>query len=29
LPGETLTLAVRATSTTTDATVAVRWVEDF
>jgi len=28
-PGETLTLAVRATSTTTDATVAVRWVEDF
>jgi len=29
LPGETLTLAVRATTATTDATVAIRWVEDF
>jgi len=29
LPGEILTLAVRATSTTTDATAAIRWVEDF
>lgn len=29
LPGETLTLAVRATSTTTDATATIRWVEDF
>ncbi len=28
-PGDTLTLAVRATSTTTDVTVAIRWVEDF
>jgi hypothetical protein len=28
-PGDTLTFAVRATSTTTDATVAIRWVEDF
>ena len=29
LPGETLTLAVRASATTTDATAAIRWVEDF
>ena len=29
LPGETLTLAVNATQGTTDATAAVRWVEDF
>ena len=29
LPGETLTLAVNASSTTTDATAAIRWVEDF
>lgn len=29
LPGDILTIAVRATSTTTDATVAIRWVEDF
>ena len=29
LPGETLTIAVRATTATTDATVAIRWVEDF
>ena len=29
LPGDTLTIAVRATATTTDATVAIRWVEDF
>jgi len=29
LPGETLTIAVRATNATTDATVAIRWVEDF
>lgn len=28
-PGDTLTLAVNATSSTTDVTVAVRWVEDF
>jgi hypothetical protein len=29
LPGETLTIAVRASATTTDATVGIRWVEDF
>jgi hypothetical protein len=29
LPGETLTLAIRATQATTDATAAIRWVEDF
>lgn len=29
LPGETLTLAVRASATTTDTTVGIRWVEDF
>ena len=29
LPGETLTLAVNATTSTTDATVTIRWVEDF
>lgn len=29
LPGETLTLAANATSTTTDVTAAIRWVEDF
>ncbi|MDH5259500.1 MAG: hypothetical protein OEX07_15910 [Gammaproteobacteria bacterium] len=29
LPGETLTLAVRASATTTDVTVGIRWVEDF
>ena len=29
LPGETLTLAVEATQGTTDATVGIRWVEDF
>ena len=29
LPGETLTLAVNATQSTTDATVGIRWVEDF
>lgn len=29
LPGETLTLAVNATTGTTDATVTIRWVEDF
>lgn len=29
LPGETLTLAVRATQSTTDATAAIRWVEDL
>jgi hypothetical protein len=29
LPSETLTLAVRATQSTTDATAAIRWVEDF
>jgi hypothetical protein len=29
LDGETLTLAVNATTSTTDATVTIRWVEDF
>jgi len=29
LPGESLTLAVNATSSTTDVTAAIRWVEDF
>jgi hypothetical protein len=29
LPGETLTLAINATNATTDATAAIRWVEDF
>jgi len=29
LPGETLTLAVNATTSTTDVTAAIRWVEDF
>jgi hypothetical protein len=29
LPGETLTLAVRATSGNTDTSVGIRWVEDF
>lgn len=29
LPGETLTLAVSATTSTTDVTSAIRWVEDF
>lgn len=29
LPGETLTLAVNATATTTDVTAAIRWVEDI
>ena len=29
LPSETLTLAVRASATTTDVTAAIRWVEDF
>lgn len=29
LPGETLTLAVNATQSTTDVTAAIRWVEDF
>ena len=29
LPNDTITIAVRATATTTDATVAIRWVEDF
>ena len=28
-PGETLTIAVNATQATTDATAAIRWVEDF
>ena len=29
LPGETLTLAVAASTSTTDVTAAIRWVEDF
>ena len=29
LPGETLTLAINASQSTTDATVAIRWTEDF